>query len=363
MKAEFLIENIEGYLSILSKILPIHSQIPVLANLLIEANKEGIYISSTNLETGVRVHLSAKVEEEGATTVPGKQFIEALSSLPKDKVLLTQEKDTIKLTCRGDSVSFQTIARDEFPSIYEEKGEKIVEFSEEELRKTFSSLIFAASLDESRPELTGVLLSQKEDEVDFVATDGFRLSFEKVKNKKIIEEDSLILPSKVIAEALSLKSPVAVFVYKKANQVIFEAEDIILVSRLISGNFPNYQKVIPMNSKTKISFDVAEFAQKLRLISIFARDTANVVRVRISEGKIIMKAASAGVGEGDIEIEGKQEGEENEIAFNIKFLSDLLKNTEAKEISMQVSSPIEPALFKTEDPNFLHVIMPVRVDN
>ncbi len=364
MKAEFLIENVEGYLPILSKILPIHSQIPVLANLLIEVNKEGMYISSTNLETGVRIHISAKVEEEGAVTVPGKQFIEALSSLPKDKVLLSQEKETLKLTCRDDAVSFQTISKEEFPGIYEEKGEKIADFTEEEMRKTFSSLIFAASLDESRPELTGVLLSQKEDGVDFVATDGFRLSMEKIINKKIIEEDFLILPSKVVADALSLKRPISVYVFKKANQVIFEAENIVLVSRLIAGNFPNYEKVIPKTSKTRISFDSVEFAQKLRLISIFARDTANIVKVKIKDGKIIMNAASAGVGEGEIEIEGKQEGDENEIAFNIKFLSDLLKNVEAKEISMQVSSPVEPALFKiAEDKNFLHVIMPVRVDN
>src|SRR5687767_12528540 len=156
MKAEFLIENIEGFLPILSKILPIHSQIPVLANLLIEAKKDGVYISSTNLEMAVRVRVSGKVEEEGVTTVPGRQFIEALSSLPKDKVSLESVGESLKITSRNSSVSFQTITAEEFPSIYEEEGVHVLDFTEEDLKKTFAPLVFAASLDESRPELTGI---------------------------------------------------------------------------------------------------------------------------------------------------------------------------------------------------------------
>lgn len=363
MKAEFLVENIENYISILSKILPIHSQIPILANILIETTKEGIFISSTNLETGVKIKIPGKVMEEGATTIPGKQFLEALSSLPKDKIEISLEKDSFKLASRGNSIVFQTISKEEFPSIFEKKGEKVASFSEKELEDVFKGLIFAASLDESRPEITGVLLSQNDTGVDFVATDGFRLSLKKMNGKKMGDLESLILPAKVIGEALSLKEGVSLFIYEAANQVIFETENVVLVGRFISGKYPNYEKVIPKATSTSILIDAEDLSQKLKIVSIFARETANMVRIKIEDGKVILRAAASGVGEGEAEVEGKQEGESGEIAFNIKFLSDFLKNASG-QISMSVSSAVEPALFKVDsDPDYLHVIMPVRVDN
>ena len=133
MRVGFLIENTEKFLPLISKIIPVHSQIPILSNVLLEATKQGFYISATNLEIGVRTKIPAKIEEEGATTVSGKQFIEALSSLPKDKSLLSSEKDSLKVKCRDDIITFQTIARDEFPNILEQKGEKVHSFLEKEI--------------------------------------------------------------------------------------------------------------------------------------------------------------------------------------------------------------------------------------
>lgn len=363
MKAEFLTENVEKFIGSLTKILPIHSQIPVLSNILIKATNEGIYFYVTNLEIGIRVKIPGKVEEEGSTTVPGKQFLEALSSLPADRAQISLEKDTLKLICRDNTISFQTIASTEFPTIFEEKGEKIHEFTETEIRSLFSGLIFATSLDDGRPELTGILVAPKENETDFVATDGFRLSLKKIKNKNIVSGEPIILPAKLVAEAISLKNgKIDMYIQEKAKQVIFETEDVVLVGRLIAGQFPNYEKVIPKTSKTTINLDVQEFLQKLKLAGIFARDSANIIKTTIINGKVTMQTRSSGVGEGEVTIYGKQEGTTNEIAFNIKFLMDLLKNLTAKEITMQVSSPIEPALFRTdEDPEFTHIIMPVRV--
>lgn len=366
MRVEFLIENIEKYLPQISKIIPLHSQVPVLSNLLLEANKEGFFIYSTNLETGIRVKVPAKIEEEGAICVPGKQFIETLSSLPKDKASILLEKETLKLTCRNNSVSFQTIAKEEFPSIFEEKGEEVGSFSKQELENIFSGLIFSVSLDESRPELTGVLVKQKEGEVDFVATDGFRLSVKKTKEGETSLDSGMILPSKLINEALLLKSEnnVKLLIYKKANQVIFENEDVILVGRLINGIFPNYEKVIPKSTKTTLTLDHEDFSQKIKLISIFARESSNIVNIQIKEGDIILKSQSLGVGEGEAKIEGTKEGEDNEIAFNIKFLQDFLKNVSGKTVKMSLSSPIEPCLFEVgEHKDFFHVIMPVRVQD
>ena len=363
MKIEFLIENIEKFLPLISKIIPVHSQIPILSNVLLEATKQGFYISATNLEIGARIKVPAKIEEEGAVTVPGKQFVETLSSLPKDKVFVSSEKDSLKIKCRDNIITFQTIARDEFPNILEQKGEKVHTFSGEEIRETFEKLTLAASLDDSRPELTGILISQKDGAIDFVATDGFRLSLKKIKKGKIFSDrESIILPARLIIEAITLPGETSLYIYKKGNQVVLENEETLLVGRLINGEFPNYERVIPASFKTSITLDSQEFLQKLRLASIFARDAANIVKISVSAGKVKMIARSSGVGEGEAVIEGEQEGEDNEIAFNIKFLMDLLKNIQEKTVVMELSSPVEPATFRISDePEFLHIIMPVRL--
>ncbi|HVZ12819.1 MAG TPA: DNA polymerase III subunit beta [Patescibacteria group bacterium] len=365
MKAEFLIENLEKYLPLLSKSLPIHSQIPVLSNLLIETTKDGIFVYSTNLEIGIRVKVAGKVEEEGAVTVPGKQFIEAISSFPKDKVKISLKGENLSVSCRDDEITFRTIAKDEFPSIYEDKGEKIYEFGEGEVEQMFSGLLFSAAQDDYRPELSGVLFSQKEEGIDLVTTDGFRLSMKTIRNKKVLQEESVILPARLLSEVSAFHSgSIFMYMHKKANQVIFESEDITLVGRLIIGQFPNYAKVIPKGGKTTITVDSQELAQKLKVVSIFARDSANIVRLQIDDGKIKMLSKSASVGEGDVIVQVEQEGPNNEIAFNIKFVQDFLKSVTAKNISMQVSSSVEPALFKVEGMgDYIHVIMPVRIQD
>ena len=327
--------------------------------------KEGLFIYATNLETGVRIKIPAKIKENGATTVPGRQFIEIINAFPKDKIELSLEKDKLQLKCRENKAILQTISKEEFPNIFNEKGESVHVFQEKELEEIFSKLIFSVSQDDSRPELTGILLSQKEGVVEFVSTDGFRLSLKRIKGRGMLGGDGkMIFPAKIIFEALSLKKEknIAMYIEKKTNQVIFEAENVILVGRLIRGEFPNYEKVIPQNLKTKILIDTEEFLQKLRLFLVFARESANIIRVEIKDGVIKMFAQSSGLGEGEATIEGKQEGVDNEIAFNIKFLTDIMKNIAGKNTSIELSSSVEPAVFKTEDdPDYLHIIMPVRV--
>ncbi len=367
MKVEFLVENIENLLPILIRFIPTHSQIPALSNILIEAKKEGLFIYATNLETGIIIKVPAKIDENGATTVPGRQFIEIVNAFPKDKVEVSLEKDKLQLRCRENKATLQTISREEFPNILEEKGEKVHEFQYNELDKIFSKLTFSVSQDDSRPELTGILFSQKRKYLDFVSTDGFRLSLRRVKGSSMLEENGkMIFPAKIILEALSLKTKKSIFMYvqKKTNQVVFEVENVIFVGRLISGEFPNYERVIPQDPKTKILVDTEEFLQKLRLFLVFARESANIIRIEVKNGAIKMFAQSSGLGEGEATIEGKQEGADTEIAFNIKFLTDIMKNIAGKNTSIELSSSVDPAVFKTEeDPDFLHVIMPVRLQD
>lgn len=363
MDFEFLAENFDNVFPLLTRAISNNPPLPILLNFLIEAKKEGLFLSATDLEQGIQCSVPAKITIEGAVTVPGKQFAETITSIGRGKVRVTQEKDElIVITEDGNKITFQTIAKEEFPGLFEERGDKIVEMKAQDVRKTFSRLIFAVSSEDSRPELTGVLFSQKDGDTTLVSTDGFRLSLVVKKGKAGQKE--IILPAKLVAELLSTKGEgdVTMYIYEKGNQVLFQTQNTTIVGRLINGEFPNYTRVIPKNHRTKVIIDKEDFLQKARLASVFARENANIIKIRVENGKMEITAKSAGVGEGNILADVEQEGEDNEIAFNVKFVLDFLKNTEGKTVTMELSSPIEPALFTTDDdPNFLHVIMPVRV--
>lgn len=366
MKINCFTENIEKHTSLLTKIIPLHSQVPIFSNVLIEANKDGFFLSTTDLDLAVRVKIPAKIEEEGSTTVPGKQFLEVINSLPKDKVSLKTVKDSFIVNCRGNKVSFQTIAREEFPTLFEKKGEKIAEFSIEDFKNIFSKIIFAASNDETRPQLSGVLLLQSQEGAVFVATDGYRLSLEKIKKEILAKtDDRLILSSRLINEVLLLKpekSEISMYVLKEGSQILFESEDVLLVGRMIEGEFPNYERVIPKNYKTKLLVNREELLQSLRLSSVFARESANIVKIKIDENTLELSSKASGLGEGEIKIDTEKEGDNLEISFNVKFLLDFLRSIDSENIIIEANSGTEPCLFRLkQDNSFLHVIMPVRI--
>lgn len=365
MNASFLTENITEYLSLLGKVIPTHSQIPILSSVLVEATGGELIFSSTDLEFGVRVTLPAKIEEAGGILVPGKQFIEILSSLTHEKAVLSQEKDQLLLTAAASTFKFQAIPRDEFPRLYEEKGEKVAEFSAPLFSGIFNKLTFAVSQDESRPHLTGIYIVKKAGHVDYVATDGYRMSLKRVAGEGLsTQEEGIIVSQKLITEALSIKNEpkIQLYVYNRGNQAIIEAGAALLVGRLIEGNYPDYEKVLPVSPKTSITLDREEFSRVLKVAQVFARENANVINCTITLGTLEISVASSSLGESESKIEGNQAGDDNSISFNIKFVMDFLRSVTGKTITIRVNSPFEPALFTTDDdPEFQHVIMPVRV--
>lgn len=367
MRVNFLTENLIENISLLGKTLPSHSSIPVLSSILVEAVKDGLFFSATDLEFGVTLQVPAKIEEEGGVLIPGKQFIEVVNSLGKEKVTLKQEKDQIHLEAQSGVFKFQALPKDEFPKMFEEKGEEMQVFKKEEFFEIFSKLTLAVSTDAARPHLTGVFIVKKEEEIHYVATDGYRLSIVK---KPIIQgqdtlEKGIIVSSQLINEALSLKSVqnISLFVYEKGNQVMLEADGVRLIGRLIEGVYPDYTKAIPGSVGTTLTVLVEEFLKTVRVVSVFARENANVVRVSISENTLALSVPSTSIGEAESKVEGNQEGPDGSISFNSKYLLDLLRIAEGKKIKIGINSSFDPSLFTIPgDVQFLHVIMPVRVE-
>lgn len=375
MKLHFLSENLQKKLSFLNRIVSQRSQLPILLNFLIEAKNGKLKISATDLELGAQIEIPANIEEEGKTTVPAKLFSELMASIPQDKITLQKEKDTLKLITKNIKSSFQTVPPEEFPKLYEGKGERILRITTEETRKFFLPVIFAASLDAGRPALSGVLIqkiknSKKTREIKVVATDGYRLSLKKGsvgEGEKDGEEEGkeALVPARAIREALGVNpegEEVEVYISKENNQVLFFQESTVLVGRLIEAEFPAYEKIIPADFSTRVFFEREQMQKAVKICSIFARDAANIIRLSFQKEKIVVSANAPSVGENSVEVEAKLEGEENEIAFNARYLLDLLGNLEEESLVFEMSGPLSPGVFKIEnDDSFLHLIMPIRV--
>ncbi len=364
MLAEILVDNIEKHIPLLAKILPVHSQIPILSHILIEAREEGLFLTATNLEFGAQVKIPAKIIETGKIAIPGKYFLEIVSSLPKDKFSLKKEKEAVELISRDSKFTLQTLPSEEFPKLFDQVSGEQLTINKSAIENIFSKVILSISQEDSRPELTGVCIVRKEGREEIVATDGYRLSLYSNSGTKVVEEGIVILSSKLIQEIVSLKTEGSLFLEKTTNQAIFQADDIILVGRLIAGKYPQYDKILPKSFKTKVTADKDMFFQETKLASIFARENANILSLRVTDGKILLLAKSSGVGESNAQIDVVQDGDDTEISFNARYLLDFLKQCDGESVIMELNSSLEPAKFiDSANPGYFHIIMPVRVQN
>jgi DNA polymerase-3 subunit beta len=367
MKVTLLTANLQKKLSFLNHAVSSKNQLPVLLNILIEAKGETITVNSTDLEIGIEVKIPATIEEEGATTVPAKMFTELINSLSEESVMLHTTDNKLEVVTKKTNSVFQTISADEFPSLFEEKGEKIATLLSEDIQKDFASVVFAASLDTTRPALSGVLVRREDEGFLLVATDGYRLSLKhyKTSSKGEAGNASYIIPARVFKELLAMKEEkgeIQMYVASGKNQVLFEQERTVLVGRLIESEFPNFEKIIPSDFSVNVSFDREEMQKAVKICSIFARDAANIIKFSLRKDQIIVSSQSPALGENTVTVDAKLNGEENEIAFNARYLHDMFANTDQKEMVFEMTGPLNPGVFKiADDPSYLHLIMPIRV--
>jgi len=373
MKALVLQENLNKGLSLVGRLVTSKAQLPVLNNILIATDNGRLKLSATNLETGINYWLGAKIEKEGAISVPAKTLAEFISLLPPEKVQLEVKGNNLSIASGFYSANLVGLPASEFPVVPSLKEEKTFSFLSEELLKGISQTIFAASQDEGRPVLTGVLFQLKGEVLVLVATDGYRLSFRKMKAGKNLKEikefqKGLIIPARVLAELEKIigisqqKGEIGLAISSSSNQIIFVTPEAEIVSRLIEGSFPEFEKIIPEKWTTRVVLEKESFLRAVRTASIFARESANIVKFKIQDSKFKITANAPQVGDNLIELEIKQEGEENSIAFNSRFILDFLNSTEADEVSFEITTSLNPGVFRPiGDPSYFHIIMPVRV--
>lgn len=367
MKAHFLLDNLLTKLSFLNLAVSGRATLPVLSNILIETKQGRIQLSATDLEIGITVLIPASIEEEGQAVIPAKTFSDLVANMTDEKISLETKDGGLEVKGKKSRTKFQTSQPEEFPKLYEERGEKVATLKKEAFQNDVRRVVFAASQDASRPVFSGVLVKQEKGGLLMVATDAHRLSLKK-EVSAIPTDGKLLEPTIVSARTLrSLinnkdSGDIDAFVSKKNNQIIFTQGDVTLVGRLIEGEFPSYEKIIPTDFSTKASFGKNEMQTALKICSVFARDSANIIKLAIKKDRVVVSANSPSVGENTVEIDSKLTGEENEIAFNGRYLLDLMSNMDEETMTFEMTGPLNPGVFKTEEnKSFLHLIMPIRV--
>ena len=379
MKLEVLQENLNHALSLISRVLPSKPSVPVLTNILLSARDGKLTLTASNLETSLVTSVGAKITTDGDFTVPGKTFSEIVSSLPPQKSLMALDGGVLTLKSTGFSARINGIPASEYPPLAVSPNEPAVRFEIDtaELLSGVEKTVFASAQDESRANLTGVLFRFTGKTLVLAATDGFRLSvvhFKKTISAPDAPDLSLIIPAGSLTELVRILSgaslqkltAVKIIVYHQTNQIVFSLGETTIFSRLITGNFPDYEKIIPSSSSHKLSVSTEELSQAIRLASIFARDSANIVKLRLAASKMAISANSPQVGENETEISFHPDGSvsDMEIAFNYRYLQEYLATVSGGEVVVGFSGSTAPGVFRLPtDSGYLHIIMPVRVQS
>ena len=367
MKVTLSTLTLQKKLSYVNKAISSKAQLPILSTLLIETNDGKIQMSGTDLEIGIQTLLTGTVEEEGAVAVPARSFIELITSLPDEEVTLQTTETGLQVHTKRTKSVFQTMNAQEFPKLFDEKGELVASLKTQDLKRDFSYVIFSSSTDATRAQLTGVLIEKEDEGFLIVATDGYRLSLKHNKLADVTKSSGqrIIIPARVFKEVIAMRDEakeVGMFVASDKNQVLFELQDTILVGRLIEGEFPNYEKIIPTDHSATAVMGREELLKAVKICSIFARESANIITFSLKNGKTVVSSQTPSLGENTVDVEAVLTGEENEIAFNARYLLEVLTVLEEEELSFEMTGPLNPGVFKIKsDPSFLHLIMPIRL--
>lgn len=351
-------------LSIVNRAISSGNTLPVLNNILIKAEGKKLFFTATNLEIAINYYIKANIMNEGAITIPAKVFTNYVSLLKSGEVTLeVTEGLTLNIKAHHENIKIKGIKTDEFPLIPQIEKKESFKVSASTLKEMANQVTFSASNNLSRPVLMGVLFELKNDEFKMVTTDSYRLSEKSVPLKSELEF-ACIVPSRTVSELAKVLEDTdeEVVVYVSKNQVLFEHKALSLTSRLIEGNFPDYKKIIPKESKTSVKIDKEAFILGVKKTNLFVREHNSGVRVGVGENSMMIQTEENQVGEGKVEVDIEKKGEDNEIALNAQFLLDVLTQMKDKDIMLELDGKLSPVTIKSEKGDgYLHIIMPLRV--
>lgn len=377
MKVSCLQENLAKGLSIVGRAVASRSTLPVLSNVLLATDNGQLKLSATNLEIGINCWVGAKVEEDGAITVPARLLGDFVNSLPPERIdlELDEETQTLNLKCARFESNIKGIDAHEFPVVPSAGDDEAgIKLEPETLRTMIDQVVLAAATDESRPILTGVLVQFDEDNLTMAAADGFRLSVKSAPlGQTLGEPTEVIIPARALMELSRISAdqeePIELIITPARKQILFHLQNIDLVSQLIEGKFPDYNQIIPKGYATRSVLETSSFLKAARVSHLFARDSANIIKLEVvpagdelMNGRITLVATSAELGDNVADIDASIEGDPLEIAFNAKYLIDVLSVIDSPQVALETTAASSPGVIRPiGDDQFTHVIMPMHI--
>lgn len=381
MKALCTTENLKKGILIAEKIIGKNLTLPILSNILLEAEKGGLKVSATNLEIGLVTKIRAKIEKEGKIAVPGRIIGGILSQLEDGSQITLEEKNSIlKMLYNGNSAAIKGMDAKDFPIIPKPESKFLFEISASEMQKKAGNVLAAAATSDTRQELTGAHLELGETKITLAATDSFRLSEAVIKldkakvtedyKKYLAKNSAVIVPARTLSEIIRAISAEDenVKVYLAENQIFFETADVLFVSRLIDGKYPEYKQVVPKEFSLNMIVKKEDLLKAARLAGVFSDSKSREVRLKIDggKGKIMVFAESVESGEGAWSVDFQSDTKSDlEVAFNNRFLLDGLNSISTEEIYIGANDAFGPVMLREvvagkPQLDYFHIIMPIR---
>ncbi len=372
MKVEVLKENIKKGLTTTERVIGKNLSLPILENILIKTEKNFLHLAATDLETAIRWWSLAKIKQQGKVTVPARFLSSFISLLPKKKVLLNSKNKNLSIECQNYKTQIQGNDPEEFPLIPEIKNPESLEINNKKFNKGLSQVVDVVSPSQARPEISGLLFSFQKGNLKIVATDSFRLAEKTISlEKKNKKETSFILPQKPAKEIMNILGDKEgnIKVSFSSNQAMFECSmsetshpQVQIISKLIEGEYPNYQEIIPDDFKTHITLKKDEFLNHIKAASLFSGKINEIkFGIKPSKNKIEITAQDPDVGKSTSSLKAKIDGKPLEISYNHKFLIDGLSNISSSEVVFDLSKKEGPSVLKpVGDKSYIYVVMPIK---
>ncbi|PIR43494.1 DNA polymerase III subunit beta [candidate division WWE3 bacterium CG10_big_fil_rev_8_21_14_0_10_32_10] len=372
MKFEVLREHFSRALSLANKAISVKASLPILQNVLLESDSGRLKVVATDLDKSIVTWVGAKIDEEGKITVPAKALYNFVNGLKEDRVVGEITGNNLKLKTAKTQAIFNGTSASEYPLLDYVVSDNHFLVNSNLLKKAVDETYFSSSVDDSsNPEWTGILLKKLDNDIHFVGLDGFRLSKKTISlsdlSTKKIDFDSVIIPAKNFLEVIRMSpndKDIKIDVQPAKSTVVFDLDDLFFVSKILDGEFPDYDKVIPSNEVTSFTLNYEDFLNAVKLSSIFAHSNTNAIRlnVNISTNNVEVLSDDVELGSNRFEIPITEPlGEDIKVAFNAKYLLDYLNNVPSDTLSVKISGQNSPALFiPTGRTDYVHVAVPLQ---
>jgi len=362
MKLAVTQENLTRALSIVGRVAQSKTSLPVLNNILLRAENNQLLLAATNLEIAITEYIGAKVQQEGAITIPARLLSDYIANLPKGTVTLDLDKHKLHITTDNYRSTVNAVAADEFPELPKIDDPIVLKIAAADIKKAITQTVLTASHDETRPILTGVYIHSHENSLYMAATDGYRLSEKKVTS---VEDDiAAIVPVQTLQDVARVLPDDCdeIEILLGAEQIRFRMNDIEITSRLIEGVFPDYRQLIPKSTEISFQSDKEDLTRISKIASLFARESGGSITIKADSlaGTVSVHSLASQVGENTSEIKTSPSGD-GQVTLNSRYLIEALGVIDESEISFGFSGKLAPCVIRaSNNATYTHIIMPLK---